>query len=175
MKRFIQFLWLTAAIIAILTISFTVSRGRRQESDTYLLSFAENLDNFEDGSICNLPDVTPWEWDYVYFIQPGTTQKQAEKIIGFSTETVLVDKSSLNEGYMIFTFGDKVAEVMKFYSPSCTFIIDAGSFFYDAVPGEYVKFSLFDEVVFTKTSQNIGGSPWATLILMDDIGEYIYS
>lgn len=167
---------MTVAIALVLSVSFLVTRHGRENGDTFLRSFAENLDTFEDDSICGLPDVTPWEWDTVYFVPPHTNQKQVEKIIGFSTDAQLADKSKSGEGRIVFVENDKVVEIMSFYSSECTYIVDADSFFRAAAPQEYLRFEMLDDVFFTKTSRNIGGNIWAILVLNnDDLSPYIYS
>lgn len=176
MKRLTQVIWMTVAIAVVLSISFLVTRTGRETGDTFLRSFAENLDTFEDESPCGLAEVTPWEWDTVYFVPPRTTQKQVETMIGFATDVALADKSKNGEGRIVFVWDDKVVEVMPFYSSECTYIVDADSFFRTAGSGEYLRFQVLDDIPFTKTSRNIGGNNWAILVLNDaDLSDYIFS
>lgn len=175
MKRLTQLLWMTVFIAAVLAISFAVSRQDRDSGDPLLRSFADNLDTFEDGSVCFLPDVTPWEWDTVYFVQPHTTQKEVEGMIGFATDARLGDESSSGEGRMVFVQNGKVVQVMKFYSAECTYLVEADSFFRTASPNDYLCFDADQGLSFSKSSRNIGGSLWAVLSLAEDAGAHIRS
>ena len=175
MKRLTQLLWMTVAIAAVLAISFAVSRQDRDSGDPLLRSFADNLDTFEDGSDCFLPDVTPWKWDSVFFVQPHTTQKEVEGIIGFASDVKLGDESTSGEGRMVFVQDGKVVQVMKFYSAEYTYIVEADSFFKTADPHDYLCFAADQGVTFTKNSRNIGGSLWAVLSLAEDVDDCVQS